>query len=271
MPFFSSKNKTIWVILLGIILVFAFLYFNSTSNHKKAEQLTVNESENQSESDSLNNPIKGSTTFKQLSTSPSSVILTGLSNIKLLPMYKINSETDRNLNFSEGSSYYKNSDNNGEVDNFSYFMPGIDIFHGYNLINIGYFDLKKEKMSYFFQKPVLIKTFYFPSPEQDSLNNKPISRSYFMVSVYDEDTNKDSLINSKDLRKFYHFDEFKSTKTQILPNSYSSIRSTYDHKNDIMYIYARHDSNKNGTPEKAEPISIFYINLNEPTVVKQML
>jgi hypothetical protein len=89
--------------------------------------------------------------------------------------------------------------------------------------------------------------------------------------VYDEDTNQDLLINTKDLRKFYHIDQFNTKKTQIIPRDYSAIRSTYDYKNDIMYIYTRYDANKNGMPDKEEPVAIYWIRLSEPTIVKKMI
>jgi hypothetical protein len=82
-----------------------------------------------------------------------------------------------------------------------------------------------------------------------------------LVSVYDEDTNKDTLINKKDLRRFYHFDAKVSVKTQIIPPNYSVIRSQYDSKNDLMYIFASLDEIKNGTQEKTESIHIFWFSL----------
>jgi hypothetical protein len=139
------------------------------------------------------------------------------------------------------------------------------------MINMGHHDIETEKLSFIFEHPVLIRTFYFPGIKSDSLNHKPVMRDYFLVSVYDEDTNQDSLINTKDLRKFYHIDRFNTKKTQIIPCDYSAIRSTYDYKNDIMYIYARYDTNKNGMPEKEEPVAIFWIRLSEPTIVKKMI
>jgi hypothetical protein len=37
-----------------------------------------------------------------------------------------------------------------------------------------------------------------------------------------------------------------------------------------MYIYTRHDANNNGIPEKDEPIAIYWVRLNDPTVEKRM-
>ncbi|HSD13711.1 MAG TPA: hypothetical protein VLB74_03610 [Flavobacterium sp.] len=256
-----------------VIAMFSFLQSCNNTKDKKAEELTMREVETENEFDSLKYSLKRNTSFNQLTTSSNSVLLTGIDRVRLLTIYKVNPKNDRNIQYNEGTTYSNDyeAENENEEDLFNYFMPGIDIINGYNMINVGHYDLEKEKMSYLFQKPVLIKTLYFPGVKKDSLNNVPIKRNFFMVSVYDEDTNKDSLINKKDLRKIYHFDELNSKRTQLIPNQYSAIRSTYDYKNDIYYIYSRFDSNKNGKPDKNEPVSIFWIRLSEPTVVKKMI
>jgi hypothetical protein len=149
-------------------------------------------------------------------------------------------------------------------------MPGIDILFGYNLLNIAHYDLKQEKGNFLFNHPVLVKTFYYPSFEQDSIDKQPINRNFYLVSVYDEDTNKDTLINKNDLRRFYLFDSSCIVKTQIIPTNYSVIRSQYDSKNDIMYIFARLDENKNGTQDKSEPVNVFWFSLKAPSKAKRL-
>jgi len=154
-------------------------------------------------------------------------------------------------------------------DELDEYMPGIDIIYGINLINIAHYDLKTETQNLFFNHPVLINTLYYPSFIQDSIDNKPINRNYYFVSVYDEDTNKDSLINRKDLRRFYHFNE-NVTKTYLIPSDYSAIHSQYDSGNDLMYIFSRQDTNKNGTAENNEPIHVFCVNLKTPVPAKRI-
>jgi Ca2+-binding EF-hand superfamily protein len=102
------------------------------------------------------------------------------------------------------------------------------------------------------------------------LHKQPINRNYYFVSVYDEDTNRDTLINRKDLRKFYHFDASGSVKTQLLPPHYSVFRSQYDSQNDVMYLFARFDTNKNGRTENKEPIHIFWLSLVDPQPAKRV-
>jgi|GEM_PF-7099969 len=67
-----------------------------------------------------------------------------------------------------------------------------------------------------------------------------------LVSVYDEETNNDPLINKKDLRRFYHFNAASSIKTPPTPANYLVVRSQNGSKNDIIYIFARQDENKIG-------------------------
>lgn len=242
-------------------------------DEKKMEGLTYEEQQ-VTMSDSIGNSLKRG---EQLTTSSNTVLLTGIDHVRLIPTYKVRPKTDRSIEYDEGTTYQRlyTTDEDGrkvlEEDDFAYFMPGMDIVYGYNMVNLGHYDIATGKLTHFFDKPALIRTVYFPGVKPDSLFKQRVTRNYFLVSAYDEDTNRDSLVNRKDMRKLYHFDEINSKKTPLIPNGFSPIRSTYDYKNDIMYIYARYDSNKNGTPERKEPINIFYIKLNEPTIVRRMI
>ena len=85
-----------------------------------------------------------------------------------------------------------------------------------------------------------------------------------MVSVYDEDTNKDGYINVKDLRRFYYFDINGINKKELIPKNYSVMSSEYDSANDYMYVFAKLDKNNNGKMEQEEPTDIFWIDLSNP-------
>lgn len=240
---------------------------NKKGVKQSEEQIAISSSTDQSNSnDSLLNSISGNVTMKQISTFPNKVILTGLDDHRLVSIYK-SKATIASTENSSSSSYSYDSDESGDESN-EHFMPGIAILFGYNLLNIAHYDLKSEKGNFLFSHPVLVKTLYYPSFTQDSLNNQPINRNYYLVSVYDEDTNKDSLINKKDLRRFYHFDATGNIKKHLIPLDYSVVRSQYDSKNDLMYIFARQDENKNGTQDKTEPIHIFWFSLKTPDTAK---
>ncbi|MGG6652108.1 UNVERIFIED_CONTAM: hypothetical protein ITH24_24860, partial [Salmonella enterica subsp. enterica serovar Weltevreden] len=47
-------------------------------------------------------------------------------------------------------------------------------------------------------------------------------------------------------------------------------RSQYDHQNDVMYLYASFDANKNGTRDKGEPVCIFWFSLASPQKAKRL-
>ena len=125
-----------------------------------------------------------------------------------------------------------------------YTLHAFDLLFGYNLLAIAHYDLNTEKLNSLFDKPVLIKSLYYPSFEQDSIDKKPINRNNYMVSVYDQDTNRDTLINRLDLRRFYSFNVSGQERIQLVPPNYSVERSQYDSQNDVMYIYARLDTNQ---------------------------
>lgn len=98
----------------------------------------------------------------------------------------------------------------------------------------------------------------------DTLNFKPVNREYFIVSVYNEDTNKDGFINLKDLRRLYLFNINGERQTALVPENYSVFKSEYDPGNDFMYVFAQLDSNNNGQQDEGEPTHIFWIDLNDP-------
>jgi hypothetical protein len=260
------KKNTLFVIL-GIISATTILYFLFNffdSKPKNEEQIeSRNDNAEIEKSDSLLNSIEGNVSMKQISSFPSKVILTGLPGYRLVSIYK--TKKDEEINRASDSYGY---DNEGDDETNSHFMPGIDILFGYNLLNIAHYDFKTEKESFLFNHPVLIKTFYYPSFEQDSLNQKLINRDFYLLSVYNEDTNKDKFINKNDLRRFFHINAENSLKTQLIPSDYSAIRSQYDSMNDVMYIFASHDINKNGSQEKTDPMHVFWINLKNPQKAK---
>lgn len=260
---------------LYLILITAY-FFVACSGHPdketKTQSIPANLADSAAGFDPSRRGISNDSGFSQLSVTPNLVILTGIENVRLFSVYKLSEGQDRNIFFDEGTSYHDEEEFIAERDgNFQYFMPGIDIIHGYNLVNIGHYQLDKDSLSYFFDKPVLVKTLYFPGAKPDSLNGKPVKRNYFLVSVYNEDTNKDSLISNKDLRRIIHFDGISLKRTDLLPAGYSAIRSTYDYKKDVMYIYARNDENRNGYPDPEEQISIFWFYLDNPLGIKKIL
>jgi hypothetical protein len=257
------------------LLVTAICLFISCSSKKEAkegeEQIRVQASGEASTLigtvDSSVNSIQSNVSFTQLASVPNSVILTGLPDYRLVSVYKSKYVDSSIVKVNTGSSDYYDGE---ESEKVAHFMPGFDILYGYNLLNIAHYALKTQKLSFLFNHPVLVKTLYYPCLAQDSLNNVPINRNYYLVSVYDEDSNKDGLINRFDLRRFYYVDGTNQVKLQLIPADYSVIRSQYDSQNDIMYVFAGHDANKNKKWEVGEPVHIFLIDLKNPVVAKRM-
>jgi len=251
----------------GLFLVIALLFSCAKKPARKEQSIPISGIDSSNGFDTSRG-LRNANSFNQISTTPNAIILTGINNVRLFSIYKIRNEQDRNIAYTEGTSYNDYAD---DEKDFKYFMPGIDIIHGYNLVNIGHYRLDKDSLSWFFERPVLIKTLYFPGVRKDSLNKQPVSRNFFLISVYNEDTNNDSLISNKDLRRFFFIDELNKTKISLLPNDYSAIRSSYDYNNDIMFIHARQDVNRNGSLEPAEPVSIFWIKLYNPKMIRKII
>lgn len=254
--------------MIAIMLAVGHLCACGDSASKQAEEQITAQLESEEEIDSLVNSIEGNATMKQVSTYPNNVILTGLPNHRLVSVYK-SRVIKKEGQLVRISKYYSTEDE-GSDEFLEHYMPGIDILYGYNLLNIAHYDLNSEKSNYLFNHPVLVKTLYYPSFIQDSINKVPVNRDYYLVSVYDQDTNHDSIISKKDLRRLYHFDASTNVKKKLIADDYSVVRSQYDPKNDVMYVYAVLDENKNGMKDIKEPMHIFWFSLKTPDVAKRL-
>lgn len=270
--FAINRNQIMKNSLQFILLSISLLCLAGCSTRKgevNDEQIKLDIEETSQADTVLTNTIKGNLSLSQIASKPHTVVLTGLVEHRLVTVYR--------NQFVPKSEYDYSFSKRGYDDTYSYprayeehFMPGIDLIYGYNLLNIAHYDFKTEKLNFLFDQPVVIKSLYYPSFVQDSLSKKPINRDYFLVSVYDADTNLDTLISRSDLRRLYYFNATCSERIQLLPEEYSAERSEYDPKNDVMYVFARMDTNKNGKTEKKEPLHIFWFSLKKPDKAKRL-
>lgn len=260
------------ILSLVPLLVFVLVFNACKRGEEKAnsEQIVaIDEAEdNTSSNDTAVVPLSSNENMKQIASYPNKVILTGLKQHRLLGIYKAHVKT-----IGAGQNILRKFSYSGEsaaYDGYDHYMPGLNALFGYKLLNLAHYDMQSGQQNYFFSKPVLIRTLYYPSVEVDTLNKKPVHRNYYLVSVYDEDTNKDTLITHHDLRHFYLFDSTAGKKTLLLPKNYSVLRSQYDADNDAMFLFARLDANNNGSKEDNEPIHVFWVDLNAPAIAKRM-
>ncbi len=250
------KQKTIRTVYLLTI------FYGLMSCGDKLEQkgFAVAPTETDEEDNTQNGLSKDSLSFP---TRPSNILLTGNPKYRLATIYKVNFNKDSTTFIGSNDLHYNYESiaaTKGNQWNNNY-LPGLEALYGYNLVNISHFDTEAQKQKLLFEKSVLIKTFYYPTFSKDTLNFKPVSRDYFMISVYDEDTNKDGFINMKDLRRFYSFDINGNSKKPIVPTEYSVYKSEYDPANDVVFIFTKFDKNHNGQIEELEPVNIFWVDL----------
>lgn len=203
----------------------------------------------------------------QLETRPRNVLLTYNKEHRLTPIYKVNYDKRSNRPYTGSNNFHTTwTDSYQKGNNWNHnYMPGFEAIYGYNFVNVSHYNNTNQSENKLFKKPVLIKTLYYPAFSKDTLNYKPVHRNFYMVSVYDEDTNKDGFINVKDLRRFYLFNIDGKLQKNLVPINYSVMNSEYDPANDFMYVFAKQDINKNGQMEAEEPIDIFWIDLKNPT------
>lgn len=196
---------------------------------------------------------------------PRNVLSTKHEQHRVSPIYKVNYTKDRQPFY--GSNQYHTTwlsnrfTNNNWNDNF---MPGFEAIYGYNFVNVSHFNVEMNTQNLLFESPVLIKTFYYPAFSNDTLNGAPVERNFYMVSVYNDDTNHDGYLTTADLRRLIWFDLNGDFKDILVPNDYSVMSSEYDMANDYMYVFAKFDENSNGQIEEQEPMHIFWVHLANP-------
>ena len=256
------KNTSILLIILTLFIV------TSCSNNKLEEKgfpLSNSQSADNGTIKKEDGISKDSVVFD---TQPSSVLMTGISNVRLTTIYKVNFSKKDGSSFIGSNSFLYNDAEYGQGNNWNgNIIPGLEGVYGYNLVNISCYDLKSKTKKELFDKPVLIKTLYYPAFSKDTLNSKVVARDYMLVSVYNDDTNNDGFINQKDLRRFYLFNSNGEKQNELVPENYSVFKSEYDSENDLMYVFARLDKNANGQIDNNEPISIFWVDLKDPTKI----
>lgn len=246
-----------------IFILAAFCGLIGCGNKLEEKGFAVKSTTDENDENKVDGISKDSLTF---ATKPSNVLLTGIPQYRLATIYKVNYNKDKTTFIGSNDyhfNYEKIGETNGNQWNYNY-LPGFESVYGYNMINVSHYDTEKQNRKNFFGKPVLIKTLYYPSFSKDTLNYKPVNRNYFMISVYDNDTNKDGYINVKDLRRFYHFDIDANNKKELVPTNYSVYKSEYDSANDFIYIFAQLDKNENGQIDEGEDVHIFWIDLKNP-------
>ncbi|MBK8848161.1 MAG: hypothetical protein IPO27_17140 [Bacteroidetes bacterium] len=259
----GNRNILLIIVSLGIL--------SSCSNSNLEEKgfpvvnTTADENIDDGKAEGIN---KDSLIFE---TRPSSVLLTGVSNIRLATVYKVNLNKKHGTTFIGSNNFLYNDSEQEQGNNWNgHLMPGLEGVYGYNLVNVSLYDFQTNTRREFFDKPVLIKTVYYPAFSNDTLNNSLVKRNYIFTSVYDDDTNKDGFINAKDLRRFYLFNINGERQSALVPENYSVFKSEYDEGNDVMFVFARLDKNANGQIEDSEPVTIFWINLQDPTKTMQL-
>jgi hypothetical protein len=246
------------------ILALAWVITSCSNDQLDEKGVRVSQAEVNSDSDQADG--LGNDSLK-ISTRPGSVLLTGVPNVRLTPVFKVNVNKKDNTTFTGSTSYHYSYDEiaDSEGNNWNnHLMPGLEAVYGYNMVNVSHYSMQDNTQKLLFDRPVLIRTLYYPSYVQDTLNTLPVNRQYFIVSVYNEDTNKDGFINMKDLRRIYSFDINGENQRALVPEDYSVFKSEFDAGNDFMFLFAQLDMNKNGAQDDGEPTHIFWMDLNDP-------
>jgi len=217
--------------------------------------------------------IDAYTTLPDSLIRPGTVMLTQNDSHRLIPVFKLNYNKRSKSYFTGSNGYHYSYFNESQfgVNNWNgNYLPGFEAMYGYNLINVAHYNLTDNKQTYLLKQPGLVNTVYYPANTMDTLNGKIVKRDFYMLSVYDKDTNEDSIINKIDLRHLYQFDNDGNNQNLVIPENYSVTSSKYDYMNDILYVYARLDVNENGIIDNADPTEVFYLKLTYPVEAIKM-
>lgn len=203
----------------------------------------------------------------KMATRPGPVLLTTHPRHRLMAIMKVNINRKKNTRWTGNILNHFNSypqTRHGKNRWHGNFLPGLETSYGFNFVNVAHFDTATKSANNLFQNHVLIRTLYYPAYTNDTLNGKPVLRDYYLVSVYNQDTNKDGYINLSDLRRFYRFDLQGENRAPLLPENYSVLSCQYDSDNDYLYLKAQLDENSNGQRDVGEPRHVFWVNLANP-------
>lgn len=246
-----------------ILAIFITINVGCSEDYEKKKGFQVKEIMEDEEGRKVVGLALDSLDFK---TRPRNVLLTHDPKHRLTPIYKVNYRKKDGKPYTGSNAFHRtwqNAEIKGNRWN-QHIIPGFEAVYGYNFVNVSHYNLDSAKQNYFFEKPVLIKTLYYPSLSKDTLNYHPVERRFYMVSVFDEDSNEDGFINHFDLRRFYLFDLEGNKQKVLIPKTYSVTSSEYDFENDLIYVFAQFDENSNGKAEAEEPIHVFWIDMKNP-------
>ncbi len=260
--------------LISVCLLLNLVGCGNEARQAQREELKVQASA-AGASGAVSAQLTDTTNWSSIATEPHELILTRHSQWRLLRLYRKGHRPSSSYTFSRklkrdeysSSSYrYDYGDLLLEED----FMPGLDLLRGKQLLGVSVVDMNVSTQQPLFDRPILFYSLYLPSYNPDTVNGKPLIRSYYIVSAYDEDTNRDSVLNRKDLRHLYHIDLTGKQKTALLPPHYSVSRSQYDPGNDAMILFALHDANRNGRIDADEAMHVFWLSLRQPAPAKRV-
>ncbi len=194
------------------------------------------------------------------------LLLTANKAYHLATNFRVNYSNDGERHFTGTvDHHYAYHEDLERGDNWhSHIIPGFSAAHGFNLLGLGLICVDSNVKRNFFEKPVLIRTVYYPAVDQDTVRGKAVKRNYYMISVYDEDTNRDSVVNLKDIRHFYLFNEAGHRIKAIVPQNSSVSHAKYDPANDYLFVYTQLDKNANGQIEETDPTQLYWIDLKNP-------
>ena len=98
-----------------------------------------------------------------------------------------------------------------------------------------------------------------------------VLKNMTLVSVIQEDTNHDGLLNESDHELTYLSDLSFKKSVQITPPAVQLLGWDVDSQGEKLYLYVRKDSNKNGKYDNLDERSILFTSTKRPALAQRLL
>lgn len=126
--------------------------------------------------------------------------------------------------------------------------------------NIYFDDLSSNKQHLLTQQALFISDAYYLRKLGE--NKK---KHYIIYSVYDKDSNKDNIINKKDVLSKYISKLDGNDFKKITPEGHDFIKGVFEEKSNRYYFITIEDTNKDGFFDKEDKYNYFYIDFSDET------
>lgn len=236
----------------AISICFILISFFSTACGKKQPKVVHSNSLESDGSSILNDTTKIQVANLPVSFDSTNVLLhisgfVDTDEINKSDKNKITSSVGKGINKYEQSYFYANE------------LPNNDCIRGW-FSNIYFDNLSDNKQQLLTNDALFISDAYY---FRKLGKNKGLH--YILYSVYDKDSNKDGIVDKKDLSSKYLSKLDGSNFKKITPEGHDFVNGIFEDKSNRYYFITLEDINKDGFFNKNDKYNYYYIDFTDET------